>query len=83
MDRGFDWVVSNGGIDTEAHYSYHANKGVCDIQRENWHVVTIDGYKDGAPKPTNLSVTTVCYMDVLFISGKILPKERGLLGLDI
>lgn len=48
MHHAFDWVVENDGLDTEAHYRYHASKGQCGIARENRHVVTIDGYKDGA-----------------------------------
>lgn len=60
MDHGFDWVIANGGIDTEAHYSYHAKKGECDIQRENRHVVTIDGYRDGASTLRMLEASTLC-----------------------
>lgn len=51
MDHAFDWVIDNGGIDTEKDYKYHAEQGQCNVARENRHVVTIDSYHDGAPAP--------------------------------
>ncbi|XP_078170360.1 cysteine protease XCP2-like [Carex rostrata] len=48
MDYAFEWVVSNGGIDSEANYSYTGTDCACSIQKEEIKVVTIDGYKDVA-----------------------------------
>lgn len=33
MDYAFEWVVSNGGIDSEANYSYTGTDGACNIQK--------------------------------------------------
>jgi hypothetical protein len=49
MDTAFEWVIQNGGIDTESHYRYLASQGQCNIANEERHVVTIQGYRDGAP----------------------------------
>nr|CAD1823101.1 unnamed protein product [Ananas comosus var. bracteatus] len=46
MDYAFDFIVKNGGIDTEADYPYKAVDGKCDVNRKNAKVVTIDGYED-------------------------------------
>lgn len=49
MDTAFEWVLHNGGIDTERDYAYHAVEGECSINRMHREVVTIDDYDDGAP----------------------------------
>ncbi|CAM8929547.1 unnamed protein product [Rhodiola kirilowii] len=46
MDYAFDFIINNGGIDTEEDYPYKATDGTCDPNRKNAHVVTIDGYED-------------------------------------
>ncbi|CAN0878913.1 Cysteine proteinase RD21A [Linum grandiflorum] len=50
MDYAFEFIINNGGIDTEEDYPYNAADNVCDSNRKNAKVVTIDGYKD---VPTN------------------------------
>lgn len=49
MDFAFDFVVENGGIDTEESYPYKAEEGTCDPGRRDRHVVTIDGHEDVTP----------------------------------
>ncbi|MCL7033201.1 hypothetical protein MKW94_006343 [Papaver nudicaule] len=46
MDYGFQFIIQNGGIDTEDDYPYKAKDGKCDVNRKNSHVVTIDGFED-------------------------------------
>eukprot|EP00250_Pteridium_aquilinum_P007808 c17454_g1_i1 orf=309-1724(-) len=46
MDYAFQFIVNNGGIDSEEHYPYKGRKGQCDTTKKNTHVVTIDGYED-------------------------------------
>lgn len=46
MDYAFEFIVNNGGIDSEADYPYKGVDGRCDKIRKNAHVVTIDSYKD-------------------------------------
>eukprot|EP00245_Coleochaete_scutata_P007951 TRINITY_DN2377_c0_g1_i3.p1 TRINITY_DN2377_c0_g1~~TRINITY_DN2377_c0_g1_i3.p1 ORF type:complete len:299 (+),score=54.01 TRINITY_DN2377_c0_g1_i3:70-966(+) len=46
MDFAFEFIIKNGGIDTEEDYPYKAENERCDIDRENAHVVTIDDYED-------------------------------------
>lgn len=46
MDYAFEFIIKNGGIDSEDHYPYKGRKGQCDSTKKNTHVVTIDGYDD-------------------------------------
>ncbi|OAY76262.1 Cysteine proteinase RD21a [Ananas comosus] len=48
MDYAFEWVESNGGVDTELDYPYTGKDGTCNIEKEKAKVVTIDGYQDVA-----------------------------------
>lgn len=48
MDHAFQWVVDNGGIEYEVDYSYHASLGKCLMERKKRHVVSIQGFADGA-----------------------------------
>ena len=46
MDFAYSFIMRNGGIDTEDDYKYKAIKNQCNVNKENRHVVTIDGYED-------------------------------------
>jgi hypothetical protein len=46
MDDAFDFIIKNGGIDTEDDYPYKAVDGRCDINRKNAKVVSIDGFEN-------------------------------------
>jgi C1A family cysteine protease len=46
MDYAFEFIIKNGGIDTEGDYPYKGVDAKCDLVKENSKVVTIDGYED-------------------------------------
>uniref|UniRef100_K3Y8C3 Cathepsin propeptide inhibitor domain-containing protein n=1 Tax=Setaria italica TaxID=4555 RepID=K3Y8C3_SETIT len=46
MDYAFQFIINNGGIDTEEDYPYKAKDNRCDVNRKNAKVVTIDSYED-------------------------------------
>ena len=46
MDFAFSFIIRNGGLDTEKDYKYKAADGVCNINKEKKHIVTIDSYED-------------------------------------
>ncbi|WZZ77911.1 hypothetical protein YC2023_098483 [Brassica napus] len=46
MDYAFEFIMNNGGIDTEEDYPYKGVDGRCDQTRKNAKVVTIDSYED-------------------------------------
>ncbi|XP_057862007.2 thiol protease SEN102 [Cryptomeria japonica] len=46
MDYAFQFIIENGGINTEGDYPYTAEDGQCDIIRKNSHAAVIDGYED-------------------------------------
>lgn len=49
MDFAFSFIIRNGGLDTEKDYKYKAQDGVCNVNKEKRHVVTIDSYEDVPP----------------------------------
>ncbi|GLJ21918.1 hypothetical protein SUGI_0410190 [Cryptomeria japonica] len=46
MDDAFQFIIDNGGIDSETDYPYRAADGKCDLKRKTSHAATIDGYED-------------------------------------
>jgi KDEL-tailed cysteine endopeptidase len=46
MDSAFEFVISNGGLDTEEDYPYTGTDGRCIRAKKGLHVVSIDGYED-------------------------------------
>ncbi|XP_011029381.1 PREDICTED: cysteine proteinase RD21a [Populus euphratica] len=46
MDYAFEFIINNGGIDTEDDYPYLGRDGRCDTYRKNAKVVSIDSYED-------------------------------------
>ncbi|KAK3022314.1 hypothetical protein RJ639_046172 [Escallonia herrerae] len=49
MDYAFEFIIANGGIDSEADYPYEGVDAQCDPIRKNAKVVSIDGYEDVPP----------------------------------
>ncbi|MCO5601708.1 hypothetical protein L7F22_055831 [Adiantum nelumboides] len=52
MDLAFEWIIRNGGINTEGNYPYSSARGrtkLCKWLLRREKVVTIDGYKDVMP----------------------------------
>nr|AXQ06496.1 papain-like cysteine protease [Vriesea carinata] len=46
MDYAFEFIINNGGIDTEDDYPYKGRNARCDTYRKNAKVVSIDSYED-------------------------------------
>ncbi|KAK7386410.1 hypothetical protein VNO78_26623 [Psophocarpus tetragonolobus] len=46
MDYAFEFIIKNGGIDTDKDYPYRGYDGICDPTKKNAKIVTIDGYED-------------------------------------
>ncbi|GLJ21917.1 hypothetical protein SUGI_0410160 [Cryptomeria japonica] len=46
MDDAFQFIIDNGGIDSDTDYPYRAADGLCDTKRKNFHAATINGYED-------------------------------------
>ncbi|KAK7263180.1 hypothetical protein RJT34_30766 [Clitoria ternatea] len=49
MDDAFEFIIGNGGIDSEQDYPYRGVDDICDTTKKNAKVVTIDGYEDVPP----------------------------------
>ncbi|KAK5823970.1 cysteine proteinase mucunain-like [Gossypium arboreum] len=46
MDYAFEFIIKNGGIDTEEDYPYSNHNGRCDTYRKNAKVVSIEAYEN-------------------------------------
>eukprot|EP00249_Psilotum_nudum_P025736 c30576_g1_i1 orf=147-1082(+) len=46
MDYAFEFIVENGGIDTEDNYPYTGYQSNCNATKKTAYQVTIDGYRD-------------------------------------
>lgn len=49
MDYAYQFIIDNGGIDTEEDYPYQGREKTCNKQKLRRRVVTIDGYTDIQP----------------------------------
>ena len=64
MDFAFEFIISNGGIDTEADYPYTAAEGECQDNKLGRHVVTIDDYQDVPPNDEAALMKAVAHQPV-------------------
>ncbi|KAF7828689.1 cysteine proteinase COT44-like [Senna tora] len=64
MDYAFDFIVGNGGIDTEDDYPYLGVDAQCDPTRKNAKAVKIDGYEDVPPNDENALKKAVAHQPV-------------------
>ncbi|XP_048231848.1 probable cysteine protease RD21B [Ricinus communis] len=64
MDYAFEFIINNGGIDTEEDYPYKASDNICDPNRKNAKVVTIDGYEDVPENDENSLKKAVAHQPV-------------------
>lgn len=67
MDPAFEWVMKNGGINTEKAYPYISGKGkskLCKWILKRQKAVTIDGYEDVKPNDEDALVCAVAQQPV-------------------
>eukprot|EP01012_Entosiphon_sulcatum_P014974 TRINITY_DN1_c0_g1_i3.p1 TRINITY_DN1_c0_g1~~TRINITY_DN1_c0_g1_i3.p1 ORF type:complete len:330 (-),score=84.87 TRINITY_DN1_c0_g1_i3:77-1045(-) len=58
MDYAFEWIVSNGGIDSEADYPYTSgtgNSGTCNTQKEKTFVAKLTSHEDIAKSEAQIA----------------------------
>ncbi|XP_042503946.1 low-temperature-induced cysteine proteinase-like [Macadamia integrifolia] len=59
MDYAFEWVINNGGINSESNYPYTGLDGTCNVTKEKIKVVSIDGYEDVAEEDSAMLCAVV------------------------
>ncbi|KAG6666187.1 hypothetical protein CIPAW_01G014000 [Carya illinoinensis] len=64
MDYAFEFIINNGGMDTEADYPYQGVNSKCDTARKHSKVVSIDGYEDVPPYDENALKKAVAHQPV-------------------
>eukprot|EP00887_Chlorella_sp_A99_P001556 scaffold8.g1556.t1 len=64
MDFAFEYIIANGGIDTEKDYPYTAQEGTCQVNKVKRHVVTIDDYQDLPPNDEHALAQAVTHQPV-------------------
>ncbi|KAK1439012.1 hypothetical protein QVD17_04827 [Tagetes erecta] len=64
MDLAFEFIVSNGGINSESDYPYKGVGDVCDPVRNKAKVVSIDGYEDVPPMNEKALMKAVAHQPV-------------------
>jgi cathepsin L len=64
MDYAFEFIINNGGMDTESDYPYLGVNSKCDTVRKNAKVVSIDGYEDVPAFDENALRKAVAYQPV-------------------
>ncbi|KAL3505341.1 hypothetical protein ACH5RR_035182 [Cinchona calisaya] len=74
MDYSYEFVVKNGGIDTEEDYPFQGLERTCNNNKLKRHVVTIDGYKD---VPSNNEIELLQAVATQPVSVGICGSERA------
>ncbi|KAI7739280.1 hypothetical protein M8C21_017510 [Ambrosia artemisiifolia] len=65
MDYAFQFIISNGGIDSENHYPYNGESSVCDpIKKNKAKIVSLDGYEDVPPENEKALMKAVAHQPV-------------------
>ncbi|XP_076930291.1 cysteine proteinase mucunain-like [Bidens hawaiensis] len=64
MDFAFQFIVSNGGIDSESDYPYKGVGDVCDPIKNKGKSVNIDGYEDVPPMNEKALTKAVAHQPV-------------------
>ncbi|KAG4938765.1 hypothetical protein AAZX31_16G088500 [Glycine max] len=64
MDYAFEFIIQNGGIDTDKDYPYRGFDGICDPTKKNAKVVNIDGFEDVPPYDENALKKAVAHQPV-------------------
>ncbi|KAG8068093.1 hypothetical protein GUJ93_ZPchr0005g14658 [Zizania palustris] len=64
MDYAYNFVIKNGGIDSEDDYPYRQTDGTCNKNKLKRRVVKIDGYTDVPPNNEDLLLQAVAQQPV-------------------